>query len=74
MGANVKVIPVAQLYRRIPIPLEDTSRCISSIVPIIKGNGEVRICIDMRRANQAISRENQPLPTIANAITKTEKS
>lgn len=45
-------------------PVNGPSRWISSIVPIIKGNGEIRICIDMRRANEAILRENHPLPTM----------
>lgn len=34
------------------------------MVPILKENGEIRICIDMRRANMAIIRENHPLPTM----------
>lgn len=37
---------------------------VSPMVPILKENGEVRICIDMRRANEAIIRENHPLPTM----------
>lgn len=37
---------------------------VSPIVPVLKGNGEVRICLDMRRANEAIMRENHPLPTM----------
>lgn len=40
------------------------SKWISPIVPVLKSNGDVRICVDMRRANQAISRENHPLPTM----------
>ena len=37
---------------------------VSPMVPILKENGEVRICIDMRCANEAIIRENHPLPTM----------
>ncbi|XP_029166467.1 uncharacterized protein K02A2.6-like isoform X1 [Nylanderia fulva] len=37
---------------------------VSPMVPVLKENGEVRICIDMRRANKAIIRENHPLPTM----------
>lgn len=37
---------------------------VSPMVPILKENGEVRICIDMQRANEAIIRENHPLPTM----------
>ena len=34
----------------------------SVIVPKSKGN--IRLCIDMRRANEAILRERHPIPTI----------
>jgi len=35
----------------------------SPIVPIHKADGSLRICVDMRQANQAIKRQRQPLPT-----------
>lgn len=37
---------------------------VSPMVPVLKENNEVRICIDMRRANEAIIRENHSLPTM----------
>lgn len=40
------------------------SAWVSPMVPILKGSGEVRICVDMRRANQAVLRESHPLPLI----------
>ncbi|XP_055612518.1 uncharacterized protein K02A2.6-like [Uranotaenia lowii] len=41
------------------------SRWVSPMVIVPKGDGsDVRICVDMRRANEAIDRENHPLPTI----------
>ena len=41
------------------------STWVSPIVPVLKeGQEEVRICVDMRRANEAIIRENHPLPTM----------
>lgn len=36
----------------------------SPMVPVFKDNGEVRICIDMRKPNKAIKRAEYPLPTI----------
>ncbi|KAJ8735710.1 hypothetical protein PYW07_007330 [Mythimna separata] len=85
-----KVKPIAQPYRRIPIPLEGKvnakinellekdiiekvdgpSEWISPIVPILKENGDIRLCIDMRRANSAIKRENHPLPTMDQLLPK----
>lgn len=82
--------PVAQPYRRIPIPLEakveekiedllqsdiieevkGPSNWVSPIVPVLKDNGEVRLCVDMRRANMAIKRENHPLPTMDQLLPK----
>lgn len=40
------------------------SAWVSPMVPILKSSGEVRICVDMRRANQAVLRESHPLPLI----------
>lgn len=47
-----------------------SSRWVSPIVPVLKDNGEVRICVDMRRANKAILRENHPLPTMDKLLPK----
>lgn len=40
------------------------SAWVSPMVPIMKTSGEIRICVDMRRANQAVLRESHPLPLI----------
>lgn len=59
---NAKIDELLQLD--IIEPVEGPSAWISPMVPIIKDNGELRLCIDMRRANEAIVRENYPLPTM----------
>ena len=41
---------------------------MSPLVVIPKKNGDVRICVDMRKANQAIIRERHPMPTIDDLI------
>ena len=41
---------------------------VSPLVITPKKNGEVRICVDMRAANQAITRERHPLPTVDDLI------
>lgn len=69
---------VVQAYRRVPVPLEklvdskikellrqgiiEKVDGVSPMVVIPKGDNDVRICLDMRRANLAIERENHPLP------------
>lgn len=40
------------------------SAWVSPIVPVLKDNGEIRLCVDMRRANQAVIRETHPLPIV----------
>ena len=41
---------------------------ISPLVVVPKSDGDVRICVHMRRANQAIIREHQPIPTIEEVL------
>lgn len=48
----------------------EPSAWISPIVIIFKPNKDIRICVDMRRANEAIQRENYPLPTFDSFMTK----
>lgn len=50
--------------------VHESSKWVSPIVPVLKDNGEVRICVDMRRANMAILRENHPLPTMDKLLPK----
>ncbi|XP_055523034.1 uncharacterized protein K02A2.6-like [Wyeomyia smithii] len=44
-------------------PVEEYSLWVSPLVTIVKDNGELRLCVDMRRANQAIKREAYSMPT-----------
>lgn len=50
------------LNREIVERVEKPTSWVSPLVPILKDNGDLRLCIDMRRANQAIQRLNHPLP------------
>lgn len=51
-------------------PVNGPSQWISPVVIVFKGNGEMRLCIDMRRANKGILRENYPLPTFESFMAK----
>lgn len=44
--------------------VNEPSAWVSPIVPIVKDSGEVRLCVDMRRANSAVMRETHPLPIV----------
>ena len=37
---------------------------VSPLVVVPKSDGDIRICVDMRKANEAIVRERHPIPTI----------
>ena len=37
---------------------------VSPLVVIPKSDGDIRMCVDMRRANEAIDRERHPIPTV----------
>lgn len=50
--------------------VSEPSDWISPIVIAFKPNGDIRICVDMRRANEAIKRGNYPLPTFKGFMTK----
>ena len=48
--------------------VNEPSEWVSPIVVSPKKNGEIRQCVDMRRANQAILRERQPINTVDEII------
>lgn len=52
------------LAQRIIERVRDPSQWVSPMVPVLKDSGEIRLCIDMRRANQTIMRETHPLPLV----------
>lgn len=43
---------------------------ISSVVVVPKKNGKLRVCLDPKDLNNAIQRENYPLPTIEEIATR----
>ena len=47
---------------------EGQTSWVSPLVVVPKPDGDVRICVDMRRANQAIIRERQPIPTVEEVL------
>lgn len=51
------------------------SKWISPLVVVPRNNSdEIRICVDMRRANKAVERENHPLPTFEDFLPHLSKA
>lgn len=46
----------------------------SPIVVVPKQDGNVRLCVDMRRANEAIIRERHPIPTVDEVVAELSNS
>lgn len=44
--------------------VEKPSSWISPLVIVSKPDGDIRVCVDMRQANEAIVRERHPIPTV----------
>ena len=40
------------------------------IVPVVKPNGRIRICVDLKRLNSSVMREHYPLPTVDDTLAK----
>ena len=60
-----KVIDKLDELERLDIieKVSGTTSWVNPLVTVEKPKGDVRICLDMRQANQAITREKHPIPT-----------
>lgn len=47
---------------------------VSNVVPVQKANGDIRLCVDMRRANEAVKKESFPLGNIEQMLATIPKS
>ncbi|KAJ8411636.1 hypothetical protein AAFF_G00164440 [Aldrovandia affinis] len=45
-------------------PVDGPTPWVNPVVIVPKADNDVRLCLDMRRANQAIERERYPIPTV----------
>ena len=48
--------------------IEGPTPWVSPLVAVPKSNGDVRVCVDMRRANEAVIRERHPIPTLEETL------
>ena len=48
----------------------DSTDWCAPIVPVLKPNGKIRICVDLRKLNEAVKRERYILPTLEDVAPK----
>ena len=48
--------------------VESPTPWVSPLVAVPKSNGDVRVCVDMHRANEAVIRERHPIPTLEETL------
>ena len=51
-------------------PVASSPKWVSPLVCVPKKNGDVRLCVDMRKANTATNRNYYPIPTFDEILTK----
>jgi hypothetical protein len=44
--------------------IEEVTEWCAPIVPVPKKNGQVRICVDLKKLNEAVKRERYVLPSL----------
>ena len=49
-------------------PVEGPTPWVSPVVVVPKPSGDIRLCVDMRKANEAIVRERHPIPTVDDVL------
>ena len=50
--------------------IDEPTDCVSAMVIVEKGNGQLPICLDPRDLNSAIKRNHYPVPTVDDVLSK----
>ena len=54
--------------------VEGPTSWVNPLVAVEKPNGDIRICLDMRQANQAILRKKHPVPTVEETLQEVSRA
>ena len=52
------------------VPVTQPTDWCSPMVPVVKPNGKVRLCVDLKRLNASVKREHFPLPTVDDTLSR----
>lgn len=52
------------------VKVEGPTSWVTPLVVVKKPNGDIRICLDTREANQTVVREKHPVPTVEETLQK----
>ena len=55
-------------------PVTAPTEWCAGIVPVLKPNGKVRICVDLTKLNKAVQREVHPMPSVDESLARLENS
>ena len=55
-------------------PVTVPTEWCSGMVPVLKPDGRVRICVDLTKLNQAVRREIHPMMSVDESLAKLGKS
>ncbi len=47
---------------------QPTEWCVPAMVPVVKPNGQIRICVDLTKLNEAVCRERHILPSVEQSL------
>ena len=60
----------AMLEQGVISPVTTPTEWCAGIVPVLKPNGKVRICVDLTELNKAVQREVHPMPSVDKSLAK----
>ena len=64
----------SMLQQGVISPVTVPTAWCSGLVPVLKPNGNVRLCVDLTRLNKAVQREIHPMPSVDESLAKLGKS